>query len=149
MLFLGGNALGAAGLEAADRIANATGARVLAHTFPARMEAGAGVPATDRLPYRAEQAAEVRKVKRSESGMITDPVKLQETATVGDALKLMAEHKIGGIPVVNGAGRLVGIVTNRELRFERQLAKPIAEVMTKDNLVTAKQEVSLARSSWL
>lgn len=95
----------------------------------------------------AEQAAEVRKVKRSESGMITDPVKLPETATVGDALKLMAEHKIGGIPVVNDANKLVGIVTNRDLRFERTMAKPIAEVMTKENLVTAKQEVDMAQAS--
>jgi len=95
----------------------------------------------------AEQAAEVRKVKRSESGMITDPLKLNEAATVGDALKLMAEHKIGGIPVVNGDGVLVGIVTNRDLRFERTMAKPIAEVMTRENLVTAKQEVTMAQAS--
>src|SRR5690606_15777020 len=93
----------------------------------------------------AAQAAEVRKVKRSESGMIADPVKLAESATVGDALQLMAEHKIGGIPVVNGAGKLVGIVTNRDLRFEKKVARPVAEVMTKDNLVTAKQEVTMAQ----
>jgi IMP dehydrogenase len=95
----------------------------------------------------AEQAAEVRRVKRSESGMITDPVKLAADASVGDALKLMSEHKIGGIPVVEGDGKLVGIVTNRDLRFERTLAKPIAEVMTKDKLVTAKLEVNMAQAS--
>ncbi len=95
----------------------------------------------------AEQAAEVRKVKRSESGMITDPLKLHADATVGDALKLMAENKIGGIPVVGADGRLVGIVTNRDLRFERKATKPIAEVMTKENLVTAKQEVTMAQAA--
>lgn len=82
------------------------------------------------------QAALVRKVKRSESGMIQDPVTLAEKALVGDALKLMAEHRIGGIPVVNGEGKLSGIVTNRDLRFEKDMAKPIADVMTKSGLIT-------------
>ena len=82
------------------------------------------------------QAALVRKVKRSESGMIQDPVTLAEKALVGDALKLMAEHRIGGIPVVNDEGKLIGIVTNRDLRFEKDMAKPIAEVMTKSGLIT-------------
>ncbi|MEO8733593.1 MAG: IMP dehydrogenase, partial [Flavobacteriales bacterium] len=77
----------------------------------------------------AEQADEVRRVKRSESGMITDPVKLLEGATVGDALRLMAENKIGGIPVVDKADKLVGIVTNRDLRFEKKMARPVTEVM--------------------
>ena len=106
-----------------------------------------GIGVIHKNQSAADQAAEVRKVKRSESGMIADPVKLLESALVGDALKLMAEHKIGGIPVVNADGRLVGIVTNRDLRFERRMSKPIAEVMTKDNLVTAKQEVSMAQAS--
>lgn len=78
----------------------------------------------------AEQANEVRRVKRSESGMIQDPVKLLEGALVGDALRLMAENKIGGIPVVNPHGVLVGIVTNRDLRFEKKMGRPVAEVMT-------------------
>jgi len=95
----------------------------------------------------AAQANEVRKVKRSESGMITDPVKLMANATVGDALHLMAENKIGGIPVVDADERLVGIVTNRDLRFERSSSKPISEVMTRENLVTAKQEVNMAQAS--
>ena len=82
------------------------------------------------------QAALVRKVKRSESGMIQDPVTLSDKALVGDALKLMAEHRIGGIPVVNDDGKLIGIVTNRDLRFEKEMAKPIAQVMTKDGLIT-------------
>ena len=84
----------------------------------------------------AAQAAEVRKVKRSESGMIQDPITLLETANVGDALNIMAEHKIGGIPVVDTEGVLKGIVTNRDLRFEKNYEKPIREVMTSENLVT-------------
>ncbi|MEO7080279.1 MAG: IMP dehydrogenase [Flavobacteriales bacterium] len=95
----------------------------------------------------AEQANEVRKVKRSESGMITDPVKLMEGATVGDALRLMSENKIGGIPVVDKDDMLVGIVTNRDLRFEKQLAKPIAEVMTKDNVITARPDVTMPQAA--
>ncbi|MBL8000632.1 MAG: IMP dehydrogenase [Flavobacteriales bacterium] len=94
----------------------------------------------------ADQANEVRRVKRSESGMIMDPVKLNEQATVGDALKLMAENRIGGIPVVNAANKLVGIVTNRDLRFEKKFARPVAEVMTKDNLVTAAPNTSMAQA---
>ena len=83
-----------------------------------------------------EQAAEVRKVKRAESGMIIDPVTLNEKALVGDALKIMAEFKIGGIPVVNKANKLVGIITNRDLRFETNPKRPIAEIMTVENLIT-------------
>jgi IMP dehydrogenase len=82
------------------------------------------------------QAALVRKVKRSDSGMIQDPVTLSDKATVNDALKLMAEHRIGGIPVINEESILIGIVTNRDLRFEKDMAKPIALVMTKDGLIT-------------
>lgn len=84
------------------------------------------------------QADQVRKVKRSESGMITDPITLNETAIVGDALSLMKENKIGGIPVVNADKKLVGIVTNRDLRFEKDMTKAIAQVMTKENLITTK-----------
>jgi len=82
------------------------------------------------------QAALVRKVKRSESGMIQDPITLSKTATVGDALKLMADNKIGGIPVVDEKGKLSGIVTNRDLRFEKQYDKPIEMVMTSTGLIT-------------
>ena len=92
----------------------------------------------------AAQAAEVRKVKRSESGMIQDPVTLHETANVGDALTIMAEHKIGGIPVVDAEGVLKGIVTNRDLRFEKNYEKPIREVMTSENLVTTDKPKDLA-----
>ncbi|MBK8228224.1 MAG: IMP dehydrogenase [Flavobacteriales bacterium] len=94
----------------------------------------------------AEQAAEVRRVKRSESGMILDPVKLDRHATVGDALRLMAENRIGGIPVVDSDGFLVGIVTNRDLRFEKKMARPVAEVMTSKNIVTAKPDTTMAQA---
>ncbi len=92
------------------------------------------------------QAKEVRKVKRSESGMITDPVTLTSSATVGDALNLMAEFKIGGIPIVDEIGLLKGIVTNRDLRFEKNNSKNITEVMTGEKLVTAVNEISLVEA---
>jgi IMP dehydrogenase len=85
------------------------------------------------------QAEEVRKVKRAESGMILDPVTLLENATIADALRLMKENKIGGIPVVNKNFELVGIITNRDLRFERNYKKLVSEVMTKSNLITAPE----------
>ncbi|MGG5507985.1 MULTISPECIES: IMP dehydrogenase [unclassified Myroides] len=93
-----------------------------------------------------EQAKEVRKVKRAESGMIIDPVTLPLTATVGDAKKAMAEYSIGGIPVVDEQGVLKGIITNRDMRFEKENAKPITEVMTKDNLVTAAEGTTLEQA---
>ncbi len=92
----------------------------------------------------AAQAAEVRRVKRSESGMIQDPVVLPRNANVGDALKQMAEHKIGGIPVIDDDGKLCGIVTNRDLRFEKINERPIAEVMTFNNLITTDKPGDLA-----
>jgi len=94
----------------------------------------------------AEQALEVRKVKRSESGMILDPITLLDDAKVGDALKLMADNKIGGIPVVNQSKKLVGIVTNRDLRFEKDHKRPIAQVMTSDRLIVAKTDIDLNRA---
>ena len=84
----------------------------------------------------AEQAAHVRRVKRAESGMIYDPVTIKRENTVGDALQIMQENKIGGIPVVDDAGMLIGIVTNRDLRFQSDMTRPIDEVMTKENIVT-------------
>ena len=92
------------------------------------------------------QAKEVRKVKRSESGMILDPITVDQNATIGDALLLMAEYKIGGIPVVDSVKKLTGIVTNRDLRFEKNLKKKVSEVMTKDKLVTAKEDVDLVKA---
>jgi IMP dehydrogenase len=90
-----------------------------------------------------QQAQEVRKVKRAESGMILDPVTLPLTAVVLDAKNNMREHSIGGIPVVDKKGRLEGIVTNRDLRFEHNNNRPIVEVMTSDNLITADVGTSL------
>jgi len=91
-----------------------------------------------------EQALQVRKVKRSESGMILDPVTLKEDAVVSDALQLMSENKIGGIPVVDDNSILKGIVTNRDLRFEKNKSRPINEVMTKDNIITTSENTSLS-----
>lgn len=82
------------------------------------------------------QAAQVRKVKRAESGMIYDPVTITGDETVGDALRLMHENRIGGIPVVNSDKRLIGIVTNRDLRFQSDMELHVSDVMTKDNLIT-------------
>jgi IMP dehydrogenase len=90
-----------------------------------------------------QQAAKVRKVKRAESGMIIDPVTLPLTATVSDAKQNMAEHSIGGIPIVDENGILKGIVTNRDLRFEHEKNRPIVDVMTSENLVTAAVGTSL------
>jgi len=89
------------------------------------------------------QANEVRKVKRSESGMIIDPITLPKSATVADAKSNMREHSIGGIPIVDDQGILIGIVTNRDLRFEKNNTRKIAEVMTSENLVTTAQGTSL------
>ena len=94
-----------------------------------------------------DQARQVAIVKRAENGMIYHPVTIQSTATVADALSLMAEYHIGGIPVVDGDNKLVGIVTNRDLRFERNTGKPIDEVMTKDNLVTTHQQTDLTAAA--
>lgn len=90
-----------------------------------------------------QQAQEVRKVKRAESGMIQDPVTLPLDALVLDAKQSMKEHKIGGIPVVDDTGTLKGIVTNRDLRFEHNNNRPIVEVMTSENLVTSSVGTSL------
>ena len=90
-----------------------------------------------------QQALKVRKVKRAESGMIIDPVTLPISAKVRDAKESMKEHSIGGIPIVDDAGKLLGIVTNRDLRFEKNLNRPISEVMTSENLVTVAEGTSL------
>ena len=90
-----------------------------------------------------QQAIEVRKVKRAESGMILDPVTLLKDATVADAKAMMAEFKIGGVPVVNESKHLIGIITNRDLRFEKDNARLIDEVMTKENLVTASPDTTM------
>ena len=94
-----------------------------------------------------EQARQVAIVKRAENGMIYDPVTIKRGSTVKDALDMMAEYKIGGIPVVDDNRTLVGIVTNRDLRFERDLSKRIDEVMTKENLVTTSQSTDMETAS--
>jgi len=91
----------------------------------------------------AEQAKQVEIVKRAENGMISNPVTIRKGATVGDALALMAEYKIGGIPVVDEQGYLVGIVTNRDLRFQRDMDKEVDAVMTKENLITTTRSTDL------
>ncbi len=95
----------------------------------------------------AEQARQVHAVKRAENGMIYDPVTIRLGSTVSDALAMMKEYHIGGIPVVDADGLLVGIVTNRDLRFERDLNRPVDEVMTSSNLVTATQSVDLEEAA--
>lgn len=96
-----------------------------------------------------EQADQVRKVKRSESGMIIDPVTLGLEATIGDAQNLMKVHSIGGIPVIDGQGKLAGIITNRDLRFQDNPNRPIMEVMTKDKLITAPQGTDLQQAKYI
>lgn len=91
-----------------------------------------------------KQCEQVRQVKRAENGMIYDPVTIGPEATVGDALAMMSKHHIGGIPVTDKNNVLVGIVTNRDLRFRDDKKQPISEVMTKDNLITARKGISLS-----
>ena len=92
------------------------------------------------------QSHEVRKVKRSESGMILDPITLSENAKLSDALVLMSENKIGGIPVTNNNNELTGIITNRDLRFEKDLDRNVSDVMTSKNLITANDNVDLLKA---
>ncbi|MCB0615191.1 MAG: IMP dehydrogenase, partial [Phaeodactylibacter sp.] len=93
-----------------------------------------------------EQAEQVRSVKRSESGMIVDPVTLMEDAIVGDAISLMRRFKIGGIPIIDGQNKLTGILTNRDLRFETQLNRPVKALMTTHNLITAPVGTTLEQA---
>ena len=94
-----------------------------------------------------EQAHQVTTVKRAENGMIYDPITITREKKVKDALALMAKYKIGGIPVVDDMGYLVGIVTNRDLRFEKNMGRPISEVMTKDNLVSTTESTNLEKAA--
>jgi IMP dehydrogenase len=93
-----------------------------------------------------KQVEQVRKVKRSESGLIIDPITLHQDATIGDALKLMKENKIGGIPIVDNNNKLVGILTNRDLRFENNTKRKVSEVMTSENLITAPEGTDLKKA---
>lgn len=107
-------------------------------------EGGIGVLHKNMSPE--QQAGEVKKVKRAESGMIIDPITLTINTTVFDAKNLMREYSIGGIPIVDNDMKLLGIVTNRDLRFERDNNRPIKEVMTSNNLITVKAGTSLAEA---
>jgi IMP dehydrogenase len=92
------------------------------------------------------QADHVRAVKRSESGMIIDPVTIAPDAKIADALELMKQYRIGGIPVTDSNGKLIGILTNRDLRFEINTERPVKDIMTKDNLITAEKGTDLAKA---
>ncbi len=94
-----------------------------------------------------DQATEVRKVKRAESVMIHDPITIRRDATVGDALTIMKEYKIGGIPVVDDDGKLTGIVTNRDLRFELEMSRSIEDVMTSENIITTTFKTDLSKAA--
>jgi IMP dehydrogenase len=105
------------------------------------LEGGIGFIHKNMTPQK--QAAQVRKVKRSQSGMILDPVTLSIDATVMDAMEIMRDYKIGGIPVIDQDRKLVGIVTNRDLRFQKKISVPVKDIMTTENLITAKPGVGL------
>lgn len=108
-------------------------------------EGGIGVIHKNLAPE--EQAAQVKQVKRAENGMILDPVTIQADATVSEALNLMSRYHIGGIPVVNGENVLVGIVTNRDLRFEKSLKRQVSEVMTHENLITTTEFIDFEQAA--
>ncbi len=95
---------------------------------------------------KEEQAIQVRKVKRSQSGMILDPITLDINSRVFDADKIMHEYKIGGIPVIDSSGKLIGIITNRDLRFHKDMNTPIKDIMTKENLITAEEDINLEKA---
>ncbi|MBT28870.1 MAG: IMP dehydrogenase [Thalassobius sp.] len=92
------------------------------------------------------QAMQVRRVKRSQSGMILDPITLNPDQTLGDANKIMRDFKIGGIPVINEDQKLIGILTNRDLRFQKNLSAKVSEIMTKENLITAPEGIGLEKA---
>src|SRR5690606_4302068 len=93
-----------------------------------------------------EQAEQVRKVKRSQSGLILDPITLNVNSKVRDAERIMREFRIGGIPVVDEEGKLIGIITNRDLRFQKDLSVPVEKIMTRENLVTAQEGITLDKA---
>lgn len=96
-----------------------------------------------------QQAEQVRKVKRSENGLISDPITLKPNATIGEALRIMKENKIGGIPIVDNEHKLVGILTNRDLRFEENYKAHVSSIMTKENLFTAPEGTDLKKAEQL
>lgn len=92
------------------------------------------------------QAEQVRRVKRSQSGMILDPITLNINSTVGDAVRIMRDHKIGGIPVIDADRKLLGIITNRDLRFQKVMNVPVSDIMTRENLITADGSIDLDKA---
>ncbi len=94
----------------------------------------------------AQQAEQVRKVKRSQSGLILDPITLSVNSTVQEAENIMREFRIGGIPIVDGNGKLLGIITNRDLRFQKNMSLAVESIMTKDNLITAPENITLDKA---
>lgn len=112
---------------------------VTEHKLAIAMAQEGGIGVLHKNMSIGKQANEVKKVKRAENGMILDPITLDKTAKVSDALAIMKEYSIGGIPVVDRENHLVGIVTNRDLRFERDLNRPVDKVMTKENLITTTE----------
>lgn len=120
---------------------------VTEHSLAVAMAREGGIGVIHKNMSVEEQARQVSMVKRAESGMITNPVTIRQDQTVGDALSLMANFKIGGIPVIADDGFLVGIVTNRDLRFEKNYARPVLEVMTSHNLITTKRATSLQEAA--
>ena len=107
-------------------------------------EGGLGILHKNMSIY--QQADQVRKVKRSENGLILDPVTLTPDATIGEALRLMKENKIGGIPIVDGNHKLVGILTNRDLRFETNYKQAVSTIMTRENLILAPEGTDLKKA---
>ena len=119
---------------------------VTEHKMAIAMAAGGGIGVIHKNMTIAQQAEEVRKVKRSESGLIVDPITLEVDDTLQEAFSLMSEHRIGGIPVVDQWKKLVGIITNRDLRFERPDGRLVKELMTSENLITAPQGTTLEQA---
>ena len=111
------------------------------------MARAGGIGAIHKNMTIDKQCEQVRTVKRAENGMIYDPVTIAPEASVGDALGMMSKHHIGGIPVVDAKGALIGIVTNRDLRFQTEKKRPVSEVMTRENLITAPKGISLAEAT--
>ncbi len=116
---------------------------VTEHRMAIAMAASGGIGIIHKNMSVEKQAEEVRKVKRSESGLIVDPITLYADDTLEKANRLMAEHKIGGIPIVDRSQRLVGIITNRDLRFQETDQRPVSSLMTKENLITAPEGTTL------
>ena len=124
-------------------IASAAMDTVTEHRMAIAMAANGGIGIIHKNMSIDRQAEEVRKVKRSESGMIVDPVTLTPDDTLARATQIMAEHRIGGIPIIDKKGILVGIITNRDLRFAEANGRKVKELMTSENLITAPEGTTL------